>query len=69
MIDNGTDAAEEFRVAPHIRAEVTDQAIIITDNGPGLPVSTLDSILDFAWRTSSREAYCSPTRGMQGSSS
>ena len=58
LTDNGTDSAEELGVAPHIRAEVTDQAIIITDNGPGLPVSTLDSILDFASRTSSREAYC-----------
>jgi hypothetical protein len=40
--------------------------ITIADNGPGIPAETISDILDFSSRTSSREAYCSPTRGAQG---
>jgi DNA topoisomerase VI subunit B len=49
-----------------IRVELTDKAIIITDNGPGIPAETIGGILDFGVRVSSREAYVSPTRGAQG---
>jgi DNA topoisomerase VI subunit B len=66
LIDNATDAAEEAGTAPVIRVEVTDKAIVITDTGPGIPPETVDGILDFAVRVSSREAYASPTRGAQG---
>jgi len=41
-------------------------SITVQDNGPGIPASTIESILDYAIRVSSREAYCSPTRGQQG---
>ena len=66
LTDNALDAAEEAGIAPVIRIEVTDRAIIITDNGPGIPAETVAGILDFSVRVSSREAYVSPTRGAQG---
>jgi DNA topoisomerase VI subunit B len=40
--------------------------ISIGDNGPGVPAETVGAILDYTIRASSREAYCSPTRGAQG---
>src|SRR4051812_26923766 len=38
----------------------------VADNGPGLPAETIERVLDFSVRVSSREAYVSPTRGAQG---
>jgi DNA topoisomerase VI subunit B len=68
--DNALDACEEAGIAPVILVEVSTRAgeamISVTDNGPGLAPETVDDILDFSTRTSSREAYCSPTRGAQG---
>ena len=66
LTDNALDAAEEAGIAPKIGVEVTDKAIIVTDNGPGIAAETVASILDFSVRVSSREAYASPTRGAQG---
>jgi len=65
-VDNGIDDAEDAGIAPVIGVEVTDKAIVITDNGRGIPDETVAGILDFSVRVSSREAYCSPTRGAQG---
>jgi len=45
---------------------VDDRRISVRDNGPGLPDSTIQGVMDFTVRVSSREAYCSPTRGAQG---
>jgi DNA topoisomerase VI subunit B len=45
---------------------VKGKSIIIKDNGPGIPAKTIDGILDYSIRVSSREAYASPTRGAQG---
>ena len=36
------------------------------DNGGGIETETIESILDYTIRVSSREAYVSPTRGAQG---
>jgi DNA topoisomerase VI subunit B len=67
LIDNGIDACEEVEIAPNIFVTVTKGgSIIVEDNGPGFPAKTIESILDYAIRVSSREAYCSPTRGQQG---
>jgi hypothetical protein len=60
LTDNAIDAAEEAGIAPMIRIEVSDNEIIIADNGPGIPAETV------AVRVSSREAYASPTRGVHG---
>jgi DNA topoisomerase VI subunit B len=66
LFDNALDACEESGIAPEIAVRVDDTGISIADNGPGLPARTIKSILDFSSRTSSREAYVSPTRGAQG---
>jgi hypothetical protein len=66
LVDNALDVAEESGTAPVIGVEITDRAIIVTDNGPGIPAETVAGILDFSVRVSSREAYASPTRGAQG---
>jgi DNA topoisomerase VI subunit B len=66
LTDNALDAAEEAGSAPLIRIKVSDEDIVVTDNGPGIPAETVAGILDFSVRVSSREAYASPTRGAQG---
>jgi DNA topoisomerase VI subunit B len=66
LVDNALDACEEAEIAPVISISVRDNSIIITDNGPGIPAKTIDGILDYSIRVSSREAYVSPTRGAQG---
>jgi Histidine kinase-, DNA gyrase B-, and HSP90-like ATPase len=68
LVDNAIDAAEESEVAPIISADISTKrgTIIISDNGPGIPSKTIQSVLDYSVRVSSREAYCSPTRGQQG---
>ena len=66
LLDNALDACEEAGIAPVITIEVNDGGILVRDNGPGIPASTIESVLDFAIRVSSREAYVSPTRGAQG---
>jgi hypothetical protein len=66
LVDNGIDGAEEAGIAPVISITVKRRSIIIEDNGPGIPAKTIDGIIDYSIRVSSREAYCSPTRGAQG---
>jgi DNA topoisomerase VI subunit B len=68
LADNGLDIAEESGLAPEIEISVSTQdgEIIVADNGPGMPAETIARILDYSTRTSSREAYVSPTRGAQG---
>jgi hypothetical protein len=65
-VDNAIDSCEEGSIAPAVEIAVTDSGISIADNGPGIAPETIASILDFTTRTSSREAYVSPTRGAQG---
>jgi hypothetical protein len=68
VVDNALDAAEEAEIAPEIHIAVSTESgeILITDNGPGIPAETVEGVLDYASRVSSREAYVSPTRGAQG---
>jgi len=68
LVDNALDAAEEAGRSPEITIGVTTDpgTITIADNGPGLAPETIVDILDYTVRVSSREAYCSPTRGAQG---
>jgi DNA topoisomerase VI subunit B len=66
LTDNALDAAEEAEIAPVISIAVKGYSITITDNGPGIPAKTIDGILDYSVRISSREAYVAPTRGAQG---
>jgi DNA topoisomerase VI subunit B len=66
LIDNALDAAEEAEVAPDIMVIVEPKAIVVQDNAGGIDAETIESILDYTVRVSSREAYVSPTRGAQG---
>src|SRR3712207_270918 len=66
LTDNGIDACEEAGIAPEITITVNESGITVRDNGPGIPAETIKSVLDYAVRVSSREAYVSPTRGAQG---
>lgn len=66
LIDNAIDACDEADVPPKILVAADEAGITVTDNGTGLPVSTIDDILDFSVRASSREAYVAPDRGAQG---
>jgi len=66
LIDNSIDACEDAGIAPCVIVVVDADGITIADNGPGLPATTITDVLDFQVRTSSREAYASPTRGAQG---
>jgi DNA topoisomerase VI subunit B len=66
LTDNALDACEEAEIAPVISIAVDGCSITIQDNGPGIPAKTIGGVLDYSVRVSSREAYCSPTRGAQG---
>jgi Histidine kinase-, DNA gyrase B-, and HSP90-like ATPase len=66
LVDNALDAAEEAGIAPVISITVNGNSITITDNGPGISAKTIEGVLDYSVRVSSREAYVSPTRGAQG---
>jgi DNA topoisomerase VI subunit B len=66
IVDNALDACEEVEVAPVIEVVVDPGTIIIQDNAGGVDSETIESILDYTIRVSSREAYVSPTRGAQG---
>jgi hypothetical protein len=68
LIDNAVDEAEESGIPPEISVDVTTcpAAITVTDNGRGIPAETIKTMLDYTVRVSSREAYLSPTRGVQG---
>jgi DNA topoisomerase VI subunit B len=66
LVDNAIDGCEEAKIAPVIEVIVRDGAITVSDNGPGIGPKTVKDITDYSSRTSSREAYVSPTRGAQG---
>ena len=51
---------------PDIAVTITEGAIQVEDNGPGLPVDVIRGVMDFSIRVSSKDAYISPTRGAQG---
>jgi hypothetical protein len=66
LADNALDACEEAGTAPEIRVTVDSDGMTVSDNGPGLPPSTVAKVLDYRVRVSSREAYVAPDRGAQG---
>ena len=66
LMDNSLDACEEAGVAPQVSIEVDETTLVVSDNGPGIPASVIESVLDYSVRVSSREAYASPSRGAQG---
>jgi len=66
LLDNSLDACEEAGTLPHVTIEIGKDHIIVEDNGPGIPPNVIKGVLDYSVRTSSKDAYISPTRGAQG---
>ena len=66
LVDNALDACEEADVLPEITVSVDENSIAVADNGPGLPNSVIEGVLDYSVRSSSKDSYISPTRGAQG---
>jgi DNA topoisomerase VI subunit B len=66
LIDNALDACEEVGVPPEVEVTVDELGITVADNGGGMPAETIDGVLDYSVRVSSREAYMAPDRGAQG---
>ena len=72
LVDNAADACEEAEIPPVIKVAIKTgkrgrpTRIVVADNGPGIPPTTIAGIIDYNIRISSREAYMGPTRGRQG---
>ncbi len=66
LLDNALDACESVGISPVITVELRDDALMVADNGPGLPLATLEKSLDYAVRISDKTGYVSPSRGQQG---
>jgi DNA topoisomerase VI subunit B len=66
LIDNGLDACENAGTAPDLRVILQPDAVTVLDNGPGLPVTTLERSLDYLVRVSDKAHYVAPTRGQLG---
>jgi len=66
LLDNSVDHCEEIDRLPEIVVALTADSLSVRDNGDGIPASTVESMLDFKSRVSSREAFRCPTRGAQG---
>jgi hypothetical protein len=66
LLDNSLDACEEADISPALEVTADAGGIAVSDNGPGLPESTLAGALNFSIRASNREAYVAPDRGAQG---
>ena len=67
LVDNALDEAEEAGVPPVIEISVDEDFITVHDgSGRGIPAETVEKLIDYSARTSSRAAYASPTRGAQG---
>ncbi len=47
LVDNALDACEETGTAPVISVKVDETGITVTDNGSGIPQSTVEGVLDF----------------------
>ena len=67
LSDNGIDACEQRGIAPSISIRIEDDAVSVTDNGPGIPVETLrTSLTNFDVLVSDKAKFVGPTRGAQG---
>ncbi|MGD9894961.1 MAG: ATP-binding protein [Dehalococcoidia bacterium] len=66
LIDNALDACESTGTSPEITITVKPNLVMVRDNGPGLPETTLYRSLDYFVRVSDKAAYVSPTRGQLG---
>lgn len=47
LVDNALDACEDTTEAPVITVTLENDALIVEDNGPGLPAKTVERALDY----------------------
>jgi DNA topoisomerase VI subunit B len=66
LIDNDLDVCEMVRILPAIDVTLDPDALSVQDNGPGLPVSTIERALNYLVRVSDKAHYVSPSRGQLG---
>jgi DNA topoisomerase VI subunit B len=66
LIDNALDASETAGILPKIEVTLEPDVLSVQDNGPGLPVATLERSLDYLLRVSDKAHYVSPSRGQLG---
>jgi DNA topoisomerase VI subunit B len=66
LVDNALDACEEGGASPIIDIRLGTHFLEVCDSGPGLQPNVVKRVLDFSTRTSTKQAYVSPTRGAQG---
>ena len=66
LIDNALDACETASIAPELHVTIGPDDLRVTDNGPGLPKTTLERSLDYSVRVSDKSHYVSPSRGQLG---
>ena len=57
LLDNALDAAESANIAPVIHAELGNDVLVVSDNGPGLPLAVLEKSLNYAVRVSDKTGY------------
>ena len=66
LIDNALDECETVDEAPAITITLDSDALIVEDNGPGIPTGIIERSLDYHVRISDKKGYLSPTRGHLG---
>src|SRR5215471_2730342 len=68
LLDNALDACEQTDRPPVIMVteDKHTHTLSVQDNGPGLPVATLEKSLDYTVRVSDKAYYVSPSRGQLG---
>jgi len=67
LIDNAIDACETAATkAIEIGVELDKDAIIVSDNGPGIAHKIIKGVLDYTVRISDKKHYVAPTRGQLG---
>ena len=66
LLDNALDACDSANIPPVIMVELHEDALVVIDNGPGLPLAILEKSLDYTVRVSDKTGYVSPSRGQQG---
>jgi len=66
LIDNALDATDGRRVPPEIAVTIEAGRLVVADNGPGLPLATIEGALDYSLRISDKRGYVAPTRGQLG---
>src|SRR3954466_9123481 len=66
LVHNGLDACEAAGIAPLVTLSFQADALVVEDNGTGLPETIIERSLDYAVRVSTNSRYMAPTRGQLG---